>query len=127
MKRETMRTRGTGKAALDAARSGLSREEAAHVAKLSIPMITWARRILHLGCAQLVAAVENGTVALHVAARVARWPESSQHEFLSLGSEDVTITVRCIAVPAVPARVEVERAACASPDVSVAPMLARPL
>lgn len=95
MKCETLRKRGTGHAAIAAARMKVKRDRAALEAGLSAPMVTWARRICAFGVPELVAAVEDGRVALFTAARVSRWAPDAQREFLlTADGTDRTPTMR---------------------------------
>jgi|ERR1035437_8764233 hypothetical protein len=87
MKRETLRKRGTGKAAIKAARIAMKRDRAALEADLSVPMVTWARRVLTLGTPELIKAVEDGVVSVKIAARVCRWSSRAQREILLSGKK----------------------------------------
>ena len=95
MKCATLRPRGNGHRALVAAGLKTKRDRAAVEAGLSAPMVTWAPRIAHFGVPELVAAVENGKLALYTAARVSRWAPEAQKEFLAVtaGAES-TLTAR---------------------------------
>ncbi len=107
MKRTTLRTRGTGRTAMTAARLPVGREKAALAAGLSVPMIQWARRIMRFGTPELIKAVEDGVVALHVARRVCRWSPAAQREFLGTPpafDQDATLTMACLTVRVVAQR-----------------------
>jgi hypothetical protein len=93
MKPEILRKRGTGKAALDEVRKNPKRWRAAMAADLGVsePMVAWARRILRSGIPELIAAVEDGRVALYMAARICRWDPRLQQEAIAiLGMTDGT-------------------------------------
>lgn len=102
MRRDTLRSRGNGKLALDAARhTEVSREAAACSVQLSLPMIAWARRILRLGTPDLIHAVEEGDIALHVAAVVSRWPAEAQVAFVRMEqpkNAGVTLSARYLQI-----------------------------
>lgn len=95
-----MRAHATGKTALEAARGGKAYRTAAVEFHLSVPMVVWARRILRSGVPALVLAVEEGNVALYMAAEIAWWSAEDQQRFLALAldrSGDRTISARCLA------------------------------
>ena len=98
-----MRSRGTGRLALQAVRVSTGDTFAtARLAALSPPMITWARRILRLGTPELILAVEDGRIALYVAAKVCRWPAEQQQEFFrGYATTEVraTLSSRCLQRP----------------------------
>jgi hypothetical protein len=99
VKRETMQRRGYGRVAIAVARKSISGEKAAASTRLSVPMIVWARRIVKRGTPELILAVEDGRIALYMAARVSRWSHAAQHEFLGLDTGRggaVTLTARCL-------------------------------
>jgi hypothetical protein len=92
-----MRARGYGRIAIAISRTLVSAEVAAETTNLSVPMIVWARRVVHLGTPELIVAVEQGVIALYLAARVCRWPAEEQREFLGLdtgGGDTVTLSAR---------------------------------
>lgn len=100
MKRVTMAAHATGRTALEAARAGGGVRRIAVTVRLSIPMIVWARRILRAGVPELIVAVEEGRVALYMAAGLARYDAEQQRRFLDLAktrSGDRTISARCFA------------------------------
>ena len=100
VKRETMQTHATGRTALEAARAGGGVRPAAGAAKLSLPMVVWARRVLRFGVPELIVAVEEGKVAIYFAAEMSRFDAERQRQFLTLALTrcgDRTISARCFA------------------------------
>lgn len=103
MKRSVLAARGTGRLAIEEARQHPDREHLASAMAVGVspPMITWARRVVRCGTAELILAVEDGRVALYMAARVATWHAEAQREFLQRQAAEAgsTLTVRCLASP----------------------------
>jgi predicted RNA methylase len=91
--------RGTGRLAIAEVRQHPDREHlaSAYAIGVSEPMITWARRIVRLGVPELIVAVEDGRIALYMAARVANLPEAEQRAFLQRQAAEsgATLTARC--------------------------------
>jgi hypothetical protein len=127
MRRETMQRRGYGRVAIAAARTSISAEKTAAFTHLSVPMIVWARRIVKRGTPELIVAVEDGRIALYMAARVSRWSPAAQHEFLGLDTGrggTVTLTARCLVVNTSPSRpTNAAQRASLSPRVSNPPQI----
>ena len=97
MKRESLKARGTGRIAVAAVRTKMSRNAAVAATQLSVPMIRWARRIVRHGTPELVLAVEEGSVALYVAARVSHLSPQKQRDFVGRQRENcdgVLLTLR---------------------------------
>lgn len=126
MRPAILKERGYGRDAIAEVLQHPERERLASALAIGVsePMIAWARKIVRCGTDELIAAVEDGRVALYMGAKIARRKPWEQRNILAAACETSTVT-SCVMRPraatsgsaaASPTATEPQAAPTAAPD-----------
>ncbi len=94
LEKEAVKRKSRHSANLHSAQRGKSSSGAAAVVNVSTRLVTHAIKVLRDGCAELIAAVESGELAVSTAASLVALPSQEQAQVVAGGAKEIAARVR---------------------------------